>query len=279
MVLYAEEYLAAVAEMECAPSPNPDLDNLEWLTVERLADRSYRRIVNAGSYNIRLKGLINEMEERLRDLDAELMAMDERMEATADDSGTRDRRAALARDRQVLCHQLERIKDEIMNSILEAVQQAEGRFRRGELRMPKQAELIRSEALSFLDMGAELSGGERMFMPLALRERFPLSPDVTNDRQSLRAAIAKLEEKQPGLFARVLNPLDRRDEQLRLRLPPLFVIYPTSGSRCFCSMESRGMDGGHIFVPVCYSSRGVGAANLASVLLEYRERSDKTSTA
>lgn len=201
------------------------------------------------------------------------------MEATADEPGARSRRADLVRDRQVLMHQLERIKDEIMNSILEAVQQAEGRFRRGELRMPKQAELIRSEATSFLDLGAEMSEGERVFMPLVLRERFPLLPDVINDRQSLRAAIADLEERQPGVFIRVLNPLDRRDEQLQLRLPPVFVIYPTSGSRCFCSLESRGMDGGHIFVPVCYSSRGVGEANLAAVLLEYRERSDATSTA
>lgn len=279
MVLYAEKYLAAVAEMECAPSPNPNLENLEWLTVERLADRSYRRIVNAGSYNIRLKGLINDMEDRLRDLDAELMVMDERMEATANESDARSRRADLVRDRQVLMHQLERIKDEIMNSILEAVQQAEGRFRRGELRMPKQTELIRSEALALLDLGTELSGGDRVFMPLVLRERFPLLPDVINDRQSLRAAIAELEERQPGMFIRVLNPLDRRDEQLQLRLPPVFVLYPTSGIRCFCSLESRGMDGGHIFVPVCYSSRGVGDGNLAAVLLEYRERSDATSTA
>jgi hypothetical protein len=261
VVLYADEYLAAVAEMECAPTPNPKLENLEWLTVDRLADRCYRRIVNAGSYTIRLKGLITEMEDRLR----------------AIEDGKPG--GGQARDRQVLQHQLERIRNEIMDSILEAVQQAEGRFRRGELRMPNQEDLIRGETTAFLGMGPGMSDGERVFMPLALRERFPVPSDAINDRESLRAAVARLEARQPDVFSRVLNPHDRHDEQLRLRLPPLFVIYPTSGVCCHCGLESRGMDGGHIFVPLCYSSRGVGDANLAAVLVEYTRRGESVSTA
>lgn len=256
-VLYAEEYLAAVAEMECAPSANPELEKLEWLTIERLADRCYRRIVNAGSYNIRLMDLINSMDERLRAMDEEL---------TANPAATEVRRRW-----DVLRNQNELIREEIMNSILDAVQQAEGRFRRGELRMPTQAELIEREAASLLVKGASLSGGEPVFMPLILRERFPLESDVVNDRRSLRERVAGLAAETPGLFDRVLNPADPADDHISLRMPPLFVLFPTSGMRCLCALESRGMDGGHIMVPTCYASRGMADSALAAILNECRD--------
>ncbi len=252
MVLYADEYLAAVADMECAPSSDPDLEKLEYLTVARLADRSYRRIVNAGSYNIRLKGLIASMEERLT-------AMDKRLADGPD--------AELAAERDVLGRQIQHIKEDIMDSILESVQQAEGRFRRGELPMPAPEDLVRRETARLLALTADLAP-EDVYMPLVLRERFPLSPDIVNDRPALRERVVRLELRTDGLFDRVLNPNDRAGDHIHLRLPPLFILCPTSAGCCSRSLPSQGMDGGHILAPVVYSLMGVADSSVAAALLD-----------
>ncbi|MCD8352390.1 MAG: FHA domain-containing protein [Planctomycetaceae bacterium] len=252
MVLYADEFLAAVTDMECAPSSDPDLEKLEYLTVARLADRSYRRIVNAGSYNIRLKGLIASMEERLN-------AVNKRLADSPDPD--------LSAERDVMASQIEHIKEDIMDSILESVQQAEGRFRRGELPMPSQEELLRRETSRFLTLAAELSPDD-VYMPLVLRERFPLTPEIVNDRQTLRERVVRLELRRDGLFDRVLNPNDRAGDHIHLRLPPLFILCPISAGRCLRSLPSHGMDGGHILAPIVYSLMGIADTSMAALLLD-----------
>ncbi|MCD8140710.1 MAG: hypothetical protein LUE17_13190 [Planctomycetaceae bacterium] len=192
--------------------------------------------------------------------------MEERLAAT-------DKRLAaapnpdLAGERDILASQIRHIKEDIMDSILESVQQAEGRFRRGELPMPSQEDLLRRETSRFLALTAELAP-EGVYMPLVLRERFPLTPDIINDRQTLRERVIRLELRRDGLFDRVLNPNDRAGDHIHLRLPPLFILCPTSAAVCIRSLPSHGMDGGHILAPVVYSLMGIADTSMAALLLD-----------
>ncbi len=278
-VLYADEYLYAVSLMEVTPSPDENLEQLDKNSVEWKTDRAYRRIVNARTYN-------QLMEEMLAQLDVTInycITREQECEAKINEiksrgfSGEGENVFDLQSEQQAysarmmnLERQAERIKSEVVPSILEAIEDAEGRFRKGDLRIPDAETLISRETDALADLRRRMEGQKRIFPPLAVRDGFNLAADVINTRGKIRAELAELEGKDPGIFLNVIVPAKKKVNRVELRLSPTVIIIPAFGLECICSMAREGMEGGHLLLPSCFSRPGMRQHQLTNLLADFR---------
>lgn len=277
-VLYADEYLSAVSEMECSPSPDETLAGLERNSLRVKTDRAYRRIVNARTYNVLMERMLAGLDERMRRLERENIELETRMAKAGGNAESRrdslyelqTEHQAVAIRRSNLEKHVKRIEKEVVTSIIESVQEAEGRFRKGELTMPTAEFLIRREVETMFDQCRRMEGRRERFLPLVLRQFFPLDGDVVNNREAIRAGLAKLEQSDPGVFVNVIIPAKKKINRVELRVSPIMVILPVSGQRALCTMGREGMEGGHLAVPICFDKDNLRDSQLKYMLADFR---------
>lgn len=277
-VLHADEYLSAVSEMECSPSPDESLLGMERASIEVKTDRAYRRIVNARTYNVLMERMLTGLDERMSRLERENLELETKMAKAGGSAESRQdslydlqtEHQAVAIRRSNLEKHVKRIETEVVASIIDSVQEAEGRFRKGELTMPTAEFLIRREVGAMFEQCRRMEGRRERFLPLVLRQFFPLDGDVVNNRKAILAAMAKLEKSDPGVFVNMIIPAKKKINRVELRVSPTLVILPVSGQRCLCTMGREGMEGGHMAVPVCFDKDNLRASQLISMLADFR---------
>ncbi len=278
-VLYADEYLYAVSMMEITPSPDENLEQLDKNSVEWKTDRAYRRIVNARSYNML-------MEEMLAQLDVTInycTTREQEFEAQINTIKTRgyhgegenifdlqSEQQAFAARKINLERQAERIKEEVVPSILEAIEDAEGRFRKGDLRIPDAETLISRETDALADLRRRIEGQKRVFPPMAVRDAFSMASNVINTRGAVRSKLIELEARDPNIFMNVIVPAKKKINRVELRLSPTVIIVPAYGLECICSMAREGMEGGHLLMPTAFSRTGMLQHQLTNLLADFR---------
>lgn len=276
-VLYADEHLAAVSRMECSPSPSDDLARLDKSSIEWKSDRGYRRIVNARSYNTLMRGMLVDLEDRERALAEEIRASEERLRNERRKLGGGSLAAELENEieglairRNNLDKNRKRIEREVVSSIIAAVEETEGRFRKGELIMPGREQLVRAEVEALADAACRVSGKRERFPPMVLREQASRDGDVINDRDGIRRWLEEHERLDPGVFKATVIPARRKHNRIELRIAPTVVIVPASGFSCLCLMPRSGMEGGRMIVPGCFAREDMRERQLANLLADFR---------
>lgn len=242
---------------------------------------AYRRIVNSRTYNILLEDMLQDLDRRLQDFDAETADLEERMTelkarpfASHKDNmfDLQTEHQAVAIRRTNLEKHIKRIEKEIVASILEAVEEAEGRFRKGELHMPDAGSLVGREARTLADLARRMAGPKPRFMPMMLREYFSLAPElgIVNNRETVRAKLRDIERLDPSLFVSVIIPARKRGNRIGLRLSPTIVILPSAGLRGICPMGREGMESGRLALPLCFSREHIRNRQLSNLMADYR---------
>lgn len=277
VVLYADEYLAAVSRMECSPSLDDRLARLDKHSPEWRADRSYRRIVNARTYNELMQEMLVGLGEKGKGLDAEAAA-EERLREARQRFGADGEQAVVLENelhgvtmrRENLDKNMKRIEREVVASILAAVEEAEGRFRKGELVMPDSARLIGREVEALADIAARLSGQRERFMPMVLREQASPAGDIVNDRETLRQWFQDMETRDPGVFKSTVIPAKKKHNRVELRIPPTVIVVPCYGFSCLSAMARSGMEGGHLMIPACFAREDMRGRQLSNLMADFR---------
>ncbi len=277
-VIYADEYLAGVGRMECTPSPDESLVYLEKNSVEWKTERAYRRIINSRGYNVLMEEMLSSIEAKMRQMDVQSQALEDEMvllktkphssKNNMFDLQTEHQAILIRRDN--LKRHYKRIEKEVVFSILESVEEAEGRFRKGELKMPASDVLIRRECRAFGDLNFTMRGNKDRFLPMVVRESFLVNGDVVNDRGVVRSSFTGIEELDPGVFLNTIINAKKKENRVELRLTPVVVIVPCYGAQCVCAMAREGMEGGHIMVPSIISRSGARQKIFQNVLADYR---------
>lgn len=277
-VLYADEYLHAVSLMECTPSPDEELLASALNSVEWKTDRAYRRIVNARSYNELMEEMINHLGLTGKYLEDEAGKLEKRIDAVKDRGFTgggqmfelqSEHQMFLSRRENIDRH-IKRIQEELIPSILEAMEDSERRFSTGDLHIPDKETLIRREVDALFRIGRRLEGKKERFQPMAVREHYRFKADAINDRASLRASLVKMEEMDPGIFMRTIIPSKKRKSRVDLRMSPTVIVFPAAGRRCLCSMGREGMESGHLVVPTCFVRQGARVKQITQMLADFR---------
>lgn len=279
-VLYADEYLAAVAHMECSPSPDERLAAFDKSSQEWKTDRAYRRIVNARTYNVLMEEMIENLDTRIKSLDMEAGNIEAEMHALKSKStfGQKDRmfdlqteHQALGMRRANLAKYVKRIEKEVVSSIIEAVQEAEGRFRKGELTLPNPEALLRHEVAALFDMAARMEGAQRpAFMPLVIRDYYSFGNETLNDRATIRQTIADCEEMDPGLFINTIIAAKKKMNRVEMHLAPTVIVLPFRGMQAMCSLPREGMEGGHLVFPICFGRENLRKRLVSNLLADFR---------
>lgn len=277
-VLYADEYLAAVAHMECPPLPDErmgpaDRNSREWKT-----ERAYRRIVNARSYNVLMKEMLAGIDGRIAAIDREAAELEARMKEVknrpfaAGESmfDLQTGHQALVIRRANLQKYVKRIESEVVGSILDSVQDAEGRFRTGEMTMPDMRTLITREVESLFEMRLRLEGRHERFPPLVVRDHYSFRNEILNDRGTVRREFSECERLDPGLFMNTIIAAKKKANRVELRLGPVVVIIPAMGLGCMCAMGREGMEGGHLVLPTCFGRENARKRHFANLLADFR---------
>lgn len=278
-VLYADEYLFAVSQMECTPSPDEDLMASSVNTAEWKTDRAYRRIVNARSYNEMMEEMINQLNLTGKYLDDEAAAVEKQINVIKNRgfSGSGEhlfelqtQQAQCLSRRENIARNMKRIQEELIPSILEAIEDAERRFRTGDLRIPDQETLVRREIDSIFRLQRRLEEDKERFMPMVVREHYRFRSDTINDRAAIRSILVKMEELDPNIFMRTIIPSKHKRNRVDLRMSPTVVLLPAAGQSCCCSMGREGMESGHLVVPTCFLRAGVRSRHITHMLADFR---------
>lgn len=277
-VLYADEYLYAVSQMDCSPSPDEDLLASSLNSVEWKTDRAYRRIVNARSYDVLMEEMINQLDLTAKYLNNEVVTLEKRIagmkESGHSGSGQTFELQAQLQQFQArwenINRNIERIKEELIPSILEAIEEAERRFRTGDLRIPDQETLIRREVNALFRIGRRLEGERERFVPMIVREHYRSRADLVNDRAGIRSIVVKMEELDPNIFMRTIIPAKQKRNRVNLRLTPTVLVFPSAGRRCYCSMGREGMESGHLVVPACFVKPNLRTRRITHMLADFR---------
>lgn len=277
-VLYADEYLSAVFRMECTPAFAEAASRKDRGSPESRAERGYRRIVNARSYGALLQEMLGRLRERGSELERRAAASGEALETAAASAAVNSERLlelGNAREKAVirsenLARNLRRIETEVVTSILAAVEETEGRFRRGEYVMPAPEDLLRREVAFLADAAARHFGIRERFMPLVLRDLDGSRDGAFNDRERVGAWLEELEKRDPGIFQSVMLPAAKKRNRIELRLPPLAVIAPCAGLSCLCAMAREGMEGGRLAIPACFTRADLREKQLANMAADFR---------
>lgn len=277
-ILYADEYLAAVAGMECSPSPDERLAAVDRASMEWKADRAFRRIVNSRTYCVLMEETIKGIGERIRVLEDEMRALDGRIAGHNSVSAAgkemllelQTGSQAVSIRKENLEKYARRIEKEVVPSILEAVAEAEGRFRKGELPLPNQQTLIRREVNALAEVSRLMAGQRERFMPMAIRGLYLSDGDAINERALVRAQFDRLEQLDPGIFRITIVPAKKRANRVELRLSPMVIVIPASGYHGVCTMGREGMEGGHLVLPSCFAKQDLRDRQFGNLLADFR---------
>ncbi len=280
-ILYADEYLGAVARMDCPPSPDEHLATLEKNSDQWKTERAYRRIVNARGYNELLQEMIANLGERVTQLQHVVTGLEAKLAQDRDQKSQSEVFDIQTEIQNVTIRKtnfekyINRIENEVVASIIESVQEAEGRFRKGELRMPDEVSLLKRECRSIAEISRHLAGQKERFVPLLLRGSDIGQDGTVNDRAVVRKLFLEQEERDPGIFMNTIIPARKRENRVEFRLSPVIVLVPVAGIRCHCALAREGMEGGHLFLPTVFAKEGIRPRRFLHLFADYRWESSR----
>ncbi|MCC8189612.1 MAG: hypothetical protein LIP77_03105, partial [Planctomycetes bacterium] len=282
-VLYADEYLAAVYNMECTPSPDEEILAGDKTSIEWKSDRAYRRVINSRSYSALIREKLGDLDKRLKTLEAGIAGLGGKIRAVNAKpfasregvQGWEKEQEALNIRRANLVKHIQNLGGEVLDQIREGREESERRFLNGELELPDAASILLRECRLMAEASHRMAGGREYFLPLMVRERFLLADEVVNDRDTVAATIQGIERRDPGIFLKTLVHAKKRANRITMRMSPTVIIIPAAGLSGVCAAPREGMEGGHLIIPTCFAKEGIRSKQFANLFADYRWESSR----
>lgn len=273
-ILYADEYLEAVASHDLPPSPATDAEDAET----KKALRQQALVIETRSYLRMMREMLSDLYDRMDELDERLLELDKRISNYGSFSqATKQQQYALFKEQQGAVTRrenwskyAERLEQELAGSYAASLREAEEPFRTGALAYPAPDRLLRRECARLRDHVRLLNGGRERFQPLALREMFTSSPDLLNDRNAAGRDFFRLERLDPAIFMKTLIYAKKRANRVDLRLAPVVLIAPTAGGRGVCARPRRVLSGGCVVVPFIHADAESAKRLIPDLAADYR---------
>ncbi len=284
-ILYADEYLAAVMNLECTPALDENLEINERNSPNWKADKALRKLINARTQSVLMEELIGSLAGRVEGLEAEAAIVDDKISKLL--TGTKNYKQVkneLAQKRQAyrveitkLTNLQNRIKNETLATLREAETETEERFASGELPRPAPDFLIRRECEALRKIGRLLANLKERFMPLVLREHFHVGTDAVNDRLAVRGEILEMERRDPAIFLENIVPSKKKANRVDLRISPVIVLIPSAGVLAYSWNPRARPEDGRLAIPTCFIRRRIRERQMTYLLSDFRWDTSKAA--
>ncbi len=258
-LFYADEYLAAVLNLQITPALDENLELNERNSPNWKADKALRKLIYSRRQIMRLTELLTTLDKQVERLAKERDSFDERLKKVL--HGMRNEKSIrrdLQQQQQALRVSIskvvklkEKLQSETLVQLQETVQDTEKRFESGELAMPGQEFLIRRECGAVHRIARLLANLKERFLPLVVRE-YKIGTGAMNDRMALNGEIANLERRDPGIFLEPIIPAKKKKDRVELHISPTIIIMPSPGLLCFSWNPRGGPEDGKPAVPTCF---------------------------
>jgi hypothetical protein len=277
-VVYADEYLAAVMEMQCTPAMDENLEINERNSLNWKADKALRKLINSRSQTALLTELADSLGERIDKVDAEGAAVEERIKKLLPGSknykGAKNelgqQRQALKVESSKLSKLRDKIRDETLANLREIIDETNARFTSGELPMPERDFLITRECEAVRKIGRLLANLKERFMPLVMRESFHPNTDGVNDRDAILGEFADIERRDPSIFLENIIPSKKKANRVDLRISPSIVLLPAAGILAFSWNPRQKPEDGRLGIPTCFIRPRLRERQLTYLLSDFR---------
>ncbi len=283
--LYADEYLAAVMNLECTPALDENLEINERNSPNWKADKALRKLINARSQTTLMEELVGTLAERVNVLTSEAAVLDDKLAKLL--TGIKNYKQVkneLSQNRQSykveitkLTNLQNKIRNETLAALKEAETETEERFASGELPRPGRDFLIRRECEALHKIGRLLANLKERFMPLVLREHFHVGTDAVNDRLAVLGEILEMERRDPGIFLENIVPSKKKANRVDIRISPVIVIIPSAGVLAYSWNPRARPEDGRLAVPTCFIRRRIRERQIAYLLADFRWDTSKAA--
>ncbi|MDR2392511.1 MAG: FHA domain-containing protein [Planctomycetota bacterium] len=284
-VLYAEEYLAAVAEEKCTPAMDENLEINERNSPNWKADKALRKLINARNQAGLMEELVTSLSGRIEKLNEEGSAIDEKISKLL--PGMKNykqlknefgmQRQSLKVEATKLSNLARKISEETLAGFKEAKRDTEERFASGELPRPTTEFLIRRECEAVHKIGRLLANLKERFMPLVIRDNFAVGTDGVNDRPSIMYEFADLERRDPSVFLETIVPSKKKASRVDLRVSPAIVLLPSAGVLAYSWGPRAKPEDGRLAIPTVFIRRRIRERQLAYLLSDFRWDTSKAA--
>ena len=277
-VVYADEYLAAVMEMQITPAMDENLEINERNSPNWKADKALRKLINARSQSALLTELADSLGERTDKLEQEAAVMDERIKNLLPGSKNfKGLKNELGQQRQAIRVEIsklsklrDKIRDETLAGLREVIQETDERFTSGELPKPGRDFLITREVEAVRKIGRLLANLKERFLPLVMRENFHPDTDAVNDRLAIKAEFADFERRDPAVFLENIIPSKKKANRVDLRISPAIVLLPAAGILAFSWGPRQKPEDGRLAVPTCFIRPRLRERQITYLLSDFR---------
>ncbi|MCD8351418.1 MAG: FHA domain-containing protein [Planctomycetaceae bacterium] len=284
-VVYADEYLAAVMNLECTPSMDENLEMNGRNSPEWKADKALRKLIHSRSQKIRLIELCDSLKSRVEVLEQQVATLDKRLKNLL--PGSRNYKALkseLSMERQTqkveiskLTKLQEKIKTTTLGELQEAIDETEERFTSNELPRPTPEFLVERECEAVRRLGRLLANLKERFLPLVLKDNFMPDTDACNDRASIIGEICDIERRDPSIFLETLIPSKKRANRVDLRLSPVIPLLPSAGLLAFSWNPRQKPEDGRLAIPTCFIRPRLRERQLIYLMSDFRWDTSKAS--
>ncbi|MDR0361410.1 MAG: hypothetical protein LBJ46_01795 [Planctomycetota bacterium] len=283
-ILYADEYLRAVAELDCTPALDENLELNERNSPNWKADKALRKLIFSSTQIKLLGGLLESTDEKLAGLQNEHdQFAQEAAKILHGAKNEKQNRRDLQQKQQSVKVEMsklkklaEKIRSQTLSQMREAVADTEKRFDDGELPRPPVDFLVRRECDAVHKIARLLANLKERFMPLVVRDYKP-DTDALDDRPSVNGEIAEIERRDPAVFLETLVPAKRKKDRVDLRVSPTIVILPSAGLLAYAWNPRGGPENGRLAVPTCFIRQRLRERQMTYLFADFRWDTSKAS--
>lgn len=277
-ILYADEYLAAVMNMECTPAMDENLEINERNSPNWKADKALRKLINARSQSTLMSELVGTLQGRIDEQEALAAKTDERianlLPGSKNFKQVKNELSQLRQSYKVETTKLNNLANKIRNETLailqETIKETEDRFSSGELPKPTEEFLVTRECEAIRKIGRLLANLKERFLPLMLKDNFILGLDSVNDRLAINGEILDLERRDPAMFVETLVPSKKKANRVDLRISPVIVLVPSAGILAFSWNPRQKPEDGRLAIPTCFIRPRLRERQLTYLLSDFR---------
>ncbi len=284
-ILYADEYLAAVMNLECTPALDENLEINERNSPNWKADKALRKLINSTSQATLLRELLDSLASRIDKVEQDAAGVEQQIDKLlpgsknfkAVKSELGQRRQAYKVEASKLTKLAAKIREETLAALQEAIEETNERFSSGELPKPTGEFLIKRECDALHKIGRLLANLKERFMPLVVRDNFQIDTDALNDRPSINGEILEMERRDPRIFLETLVPSKKKANRVDLRISPTIVLIPSAGVLAY-SWNPRGKpEDGRLAIPTCFIRRRIRERQITYLLADFRWDTSKAA--
>ena len=255
-VLYADEYILAIAQRRLSVSPDEELElNGRGGDMWR-ADRTWRLTVSAKAKSVLYNKTLEGLEADAKKSEDKVEKLQQKADAVKEDPEKREelvkyrKEISDLRPEAARCKQMaERMRDRLLPSLTGLIADGESKQGEAEMILPLES-VIRREA-GFVRRMARLSARLKTpYMQFVLRDHFTPLKSAHHTRGGVMDSIRKVEYADQYIFHEIVVPNKKKDRRLTIRMSPVFLIVPARGTMGLSLAPRRGTETGKLMVPL-----------------------------